>query len=81
MTSDSLYRSGQLPKFAADSFKTTDDRWLIPTAEVPLVNLVAGERLSYTDLPNALWPIHRVFARKLGLRARYARHHSSSSIF
>ena len=33
--------SGQLPKFAEDAFITEDDRYLIPTAEVPLTNLVA----------------------------------------
>lgn len=48
---DAMYGTGQLPKFAEDSFKTTDDRWLIPTAEVPLTNLVAGEILDPADLP------------------------------
>jgi seryl-tRNA synthetase len=37
-----LYGTGQLPKFGDDLFKTTSDHWLIPTAEVPLTNLVAG---------------------------------------
>ncbi len=39
---DAMYGTGQLPKFAEDLFQTTDGRWLIPTAEVPLTNLVAG---------------------------------------
>ena len=38
-----LYGTGQLPKFAEDKFRTTDGRWLIPTAEVPLTNTVAGD--------------------------------------
>jgi seryl-tRNA synthetase len=46
-----MYGTGQLPKFAEDSFRTTDDFWLIPTAEVSLTNLVAGEILSEADLP------------------------------
>src|SRR5690606_27839667 len=46
-----LYGTGQLPKFADDQFRTTDDRWLIPTAEVPLTNLVADEIVDPDDLP------------------------------
>ena len=48
---DAVYGTGQLPKFEEDLFKTTTDHWLIPTAEVPLTNLVAGEILSESDLP------------------------------
>jgi len=43
--------SGQLPKFADDAFITTDDKYLIPTAEVPLTNLFADTILKATDLP------------------------------
>lgn len=43
--------SGQLPKFADDAFITTDEKYLIPTAEVPLTNLYAGTILKDTDLP------------------------------
>ena len=46
-----LTGTGQLPKFADDLFRTTDDRWLIPTAEVPLTNLVSGQFLNESDLP------------------------------
>ncbi len=46
-----LYGTGQLPKFAEDLFRTTSDHWLIPTAEVALTNLVAGEILDADDLP------------------------------
>lgn len=43
--------SGQLPKFADDAFITTDDKYLIPTAEVPLTNLYANTILQASDLP------------------------------
>lgn len=46
-----MYGAGQLPKFAEDAFVTTNDYWLIPTAEVPLTNLVAEEILEEDSLP------------------------------
>ena len=46
-----LFGTGQLPKFAEDLFRTTDDRWLIPTAEVPLTNIVADSILEEASLP------------------------------
>jgi len=46
-----LFGTSQLPKFAEDQFRTTDGYWLIPTAEVPLANLVAGEVLDENTLP------------------------------
>ncbi|MSP48410.1 MAG: serine--tRNA ligase [Alphaproteobacteria bacterium] len=46
-----LFGTGQLPKFAEDQFRTTDGFWLIPTAEVPLTNLVADRILDEKDLP------------------------------
>jgi seryl-tRNA synthetase len=48
---DALFGTGQLPKFSEDQFRTTDGRWLIPTAEVPLTNLVAGEIVEEERLP------------------------------
>jgi seryl-tRNA synthetase len=48
---DALFGTGQLPKFGADLFRTTGEHWLIPTAEVPLTNLVADEILEESDLP------------------------------
>ena len=48
---DALFGTGQLPKFAEEQFRTTDGLWLIPTAEVPLTNLVAGEILDEAALP------------------------------
>ena len=68
-----LYGTGQLPKFAGDQFKTTNDYWLIPTAEVPLTNLVAGEILDEADLPlrvTALTPCFRSEAGAAGKDTR-----------
>ena len=48
---NALLGTGQLPKFAEDLFKTTNDYWLIPTAEVSLTNLVAGDILDAGALP------------------------------
>jgi seryl-tRNA synthetase len=45
------FGTGQLPKAAEDMFRTTTGLWLIPTAEVPLTNLVADEILEEKDLP------------------------------
>ena len=46
-----LYGTGQLPKFAEDLFRVSGDYWLIPTAEVPLTNLVADQILDAGSLP------------------------------
>lgn len=46
-----MYRVGQLPKFKDEAFTTTNGYWLIPTAEVPLTNLVAEEIVDETSLP------------------------------
>jgi seryl-tRNA synthetase len=46
-----LFGTGQLPKFAEDQFRTTSDHWLIPTAEVPLTNLVADLIMDAEQLP------------------------------
>jgi seryl-tRNA synthetase len=48
---EAAFGVGQLPKFTEDMFRTTDGYWLIPTAEVPLTNLVAGEILDESTLP------------------------------
>ena len=49
--SDSLFGTGQLPKFDEDLFTVGDDHWLIPTAEVPLTNIVRNEILNINQLP------------------------------
>jgi seryl-tRNA synthetase len=48
---ETAYGTGNLPKAADDMFCTTNGLWLIPTAEMPLTNLVAGEILDETALP------------------------------
>ncbi len=48
---DSLFGTGQLPKFGEDLFTAGDDHWLIPTAEVPLTNIVQNEILNVNQLP------------------------------
>ena len=51
VNSEAMIGTGQLPKFEEDLFKTTDGKYLIPTAEVPITNLYAGETLKKDDLP------------------------------
>ena len=58
---EAVYGTGQLPKFAEDLFQTTDGRWLIPTAEVSLTNLVAGEILDTASLPLRLTALSPCF--------------------
>lgn len=48
---ETVYGTGQLPKFSEDLFHTEDGYWLIPTAEVPLTSLVSGDILREDDLP------------------------------
>ena len=48
---DSLFGTGQLPKFADDLFTVGENHWLIPTAEVPLTNLVRDQILNEKELP------------------------------
>ena len=57
-----MFGTGQLPKFADDLFRTTDGRWLIPTAEVPLTNLTADEILDEDSLP-LRWTAHSLCYR------------------
>ncbi len=68
-----LYGTGQLPKFGEDLFRTAEDYWLIPTAEVPLTNLVAGAMLDESELPvrvAALTPCFRSEAGAAGKDTR-----------
>jgi seryl-tRNA synthetase len=68
-----VHGTAQLPKFAEDLFRTTDGRWLIPTAEVPLTNLAAGEILAQDALPirvTALTPCFRSEAGSAGRDTR-----------
>ena len=66
---ESLFGTGQLPKFAEDNFQTTDGRWLIPTAEVSLTNSVREQILDEAALPirmTALTPCFRSEAGAAG---------------
>lgn len=70
---DAMYGTGQLPKFAEDLFRTTDERWLIPTAEVPLTNMVRDQILDAEVLPlrfTALTPCFRSEAGSAGRDTR-----------
>ncbi len=65
-----LFGTGQLPKFGEDLFRTTAGLWLIPTAEVPLTNLVAGEILAEEDLPLRLTAGTPCFRAEAGAAGR-----------
>ena len=67
------FGTGQLPKFAEDLFRTTDGRWLIPTAEVPLTNMVAEKILSEEDLPMRLTALTPCFRSEAGAAGRDTR--------
>jgi seryl-tRNA synthetase len=68
-----LYGTGQLPKFGEDLFKTTSDHWLIPTAEVPLTNLVAGELLDEANLPRRYTALTACFRAEAGAAGKDTR--------
>ncbi len=68
-----MYGTGQLPKFADDLFRTTDGRWLIPTAEVPLTNLVAGEIIPAARLPIRMAALTDCFRSEAGSAGRDTR--------
>ncbi|MBO6719885.1 MAG: serine--tRNA ligase [Rhizobiaceae bacterium] len=63
---DAAYGTDKLPKFAADLFKTTDGRWLIPTAEVPLTYSVAKEITAAERLPIRLTALTACFRSEAG---------------
>jgi seryl-tRNA synthetase len=82
--SESMFGTGQLPKFAEDSFETTDGRWLIPTSEVSLTNSVREKILSEDVLPlrfTALSPCFRSEAGSAGRDTRgYIRQHQFEKV-
>ena len=61
-----MYGTGQLPKFSDDQFKTEDGSWLIPTAEVPLTNMVSNSSLDATDLPLRYVAYTQCFRKEAG---------------
>jgi seryl-tRNA synthetase len=70
---NAMYGTGQLPKFAEDLFRTTDGRWLIPTAEVSLTNLVRETILEEKDLPLRLTAYTPCFRAEAGAAGRDTR--------
>ncbi|QIG80403.1 serine--tRNA ligase [Stakelama tenebrarum] len=81
---EAMFGTGQLPKFAEDLFQTTDGRWLIPTAEVSLTNIVAQEILAEEELPlrfTALTPCFRSEAGAAGRDTRgFIRQHQFDKV-
>ncbi|HUO21585.1 MAG TPA: serine--tRNA ligase [Caulobacteraceae bacterium] len=70
---EALYGTGQLPKFAEDLFHTTDGRWLIPTAEVSLTNMVMGQIVEQGELPLRLTALTPSFRSEAGASGRDTR--------
>ena len=81
---EAVFGTGQLPKFAEDLFKTTDGRWMIPTAEVSLTNAVQGQILADAALPlrmTALTPCFRSEAGSAGRDTRgFIRQHQFEKV-
>ena len=70
---DALFGTGNLPKFAEDLFRTTDGRWLIPTAEVPLTNLARDAIHSEDILPMRMTAYTPCFRSEAGSAGRDTR--------
>ena len=70
---DALFGTGQLPKFEHDLFRTGTGHWLIPTAEVPLTNLVAGGILPEDALPLRFTALTPCFRSEAGAAGRDTR--------
>lgn len=71
--SETMFGTGQLPKFAEDSFQTTDGRWLIPTAEVSLTNIVRERILASEELPLRFTALTQCFRSEAGAAGRDTR--------
>jgi seryl-tRNA synthetase len=70
---ESMYGTGQLPKFSDDSFKTTDGKWLIPTSEVPLTNIVRDTIIDSACLPIRMTAYSQCFRSEAGAAGRDTR--------
>jgi len=68
-----VFGTGSLPKFAEDLFRTTDGRWLIPTAEVPLTNLAANEIQAEASLPIRMTALTDCYRSEAGASGRDTR--------
>ncbi|QYK52670.1 MAG: serine--tRNA ligase [Fimbriimonadaceae bacterium] len=73
VSSESLTGTGNLPKFAEDLYKTSDDLWLVPTAEVPVTNLLRDEILDGFQLPIKYAAYTPCFRREAGAAGRDTR--------
>ena len=67
------YGTDKLPKFAEDLFRTTDGRWLIPTAEVPLTSLVMDQMVPEATLPIRVTALSECFRSEAGAAGRDTR--------
>lgn len=70
---EAVFGTGQLPKFEDDLFKTSDGRWLIPTAEVSLTNMVREKILSEGELPLRFTALTQCFRSEAGSAGRDTR--------
>jgi seryl-tRNA synthetase len=70
---ETAFGTGNLPKAAEDMFRTTDGMWLIPTAEMPLTNLVAGEIVDEAALPLRFTACTACFRSEAGAAGRDTR--------
>jgi seryl-tRNA synthetase len=70
---DVMFGTAQLPKFAEDQFRTTNDFWLIPTAEVPLTNLVRESIVEEAQLPMRLTACTPCFRAEAGAAGKDTR--------
>jgi seryl-tRNA synthetase len=68
-----MFGTAQLPKFVDDQFRTTTDLWLIPTAEVPLTNLVRESILEEAELPMRLTALTPCFRAEAGAAGKDTR--------
>ena len=73
VTRETMTGTGQLPKFEDDAYRTEDDLFLIPTAEVPLTNLLRGEIVEASTLPRALTAYTPCFRREAGAAGKDTR--------
>ncbi|HKT84496.1 MAG TPA: serine--tRNA ligase [Novosphingobium sp.] len=70
---ESVFGTGQLPKFAEDLFQTTDGRWLVPTAEVSLTNAVREQIVDAEALPLRMTALTPCFRSEAGAAGRDTR--------
>lgn len=67
---EAMFGTGNLPKFAEDSYQTTNGWWMIPTSEVTLTNTVAGDTLDESQLPIRMTAHTQCFRSEAGSAGR-----------